>query len=53
MAPDLMKALRDIRTKDGIPVSVQIDRAVRAWLKHRGAMPKPARKNARREALSA
>ena len=44
MAPELMKALRAIRAKDGIPVTVQIDLAVRAWLKKRGVTVKTERK---------
>lgn len=36
MAPDLMEALRAIKEREGIPVAVQIDFAVREWLKKRG-----------------
>ena len=36
MAPELMKAMRAVKAKEGIPVAVQIDFAVRAWLKKKG-----------------
>lgn len=36
MAPDVMKALRAVRAKEGIPISVQVDFAVRAWLRRKG-----------------
>lgn len=36
MAPELMEALREVKAKEGIPVAVQVDFAVRAWLKKRG-----------------
>lgn len=36
MAPELMEAMRTVKEKDGVPVSEQIDRAVRAWLEARG-----------------
>jgi len=36
MAPDVMKALRAVKAKEGIPIAVQIDFAIRAWLKRKG-----------------
>jgi hypothetical protein len=36
MAPELMEAMRAVKVKDGIPIAVQIDRAVRDWLKKKG-----------------
>lgn len=36
MAPELMAAMRAVKAKEGIPVAVQIDFAVRAWLKKKG-----------------
>jgi hypothetical protein len=45
MAPELMAALRAIRDKEGVPVAVQIDFAVRDWLKRRGVrVAKPPRR---------
>jgi uncharacterized protein (DUF4415 family) len=29
---DVMKGLRHIKERDGVPLSVQVDRALRAWL---------------------
>jgi hypothetical protein len=46
MAPDVMKALRRIRETEGIPVAVQIDFAVRDWLKKKGVHMKAERKRA-------
>lgn len=47
MAPELMAAMRAVKAKEGIPVAVQIDFAVRAWLKKRGvAIEKTERKRA-------
>ena len=36
MAPELMHAMRTVKDREGIPVAVQIDFAVRAWLKKKG-----------------
>ena len=41
MAPELMKAMRAVKAKEGIPVAVQIDFAVRAWLKAKGITIEP------------
>ncbi len=46
MAPELMEALRAVKAKDGIPVAVQIDFAVREWLKRKGIHVKPERERA-------
>ena len=37
MAPDVMEALRAIKEREGIPVAVQVDFAVREWLRRRGS----------------
>jgi hypothetical protein len=34
--PDLLEALRAIRQRDGLPISEQIRRAIRAWVEHQG-----------------
>jgi len=44
MAPELMKALRAVKGKEGIPVAVQIDFAVRDWLKRKGIAVEAERK---------
>ena len=36
VAPELLEAMREIKTTDGVPMSVQVDFAVRAWLQARG-----------------
>jgi hypothetical protein len=43
LAKDLMDAMRAVKTKEGIPVTVQIDFAVRAWLKRKGVTIHPER----------
>ena len=36
MDPEVMKALRVVKAREGIPFSVQIHFAIRAWLKRKG-----------------
>ena len=36
VAPELLEAMREIKAVDGVPMSVQIDFAMRAWLQARG-----------------
>ncbi len=36
VAPELLDAMREIKTTDGVPMSVQVDFALRAWLQARG-----------------
>ena len=33
---DVMEGLRQVKDRDGVPFSVQVDRALRAWLKAKG-----------------
>ena len=46
MAPELMEAMRALKAEQGIPVAVQIDFAVRDWLKKKGVTIKSERKRA-------
>jgi hypothetical protein len=46
MSPELMQAMRALKEKDGIPVAVQVDRAVRAYLKSKGIATESDRKRA-------
>jgi hypothetical protein len=41
--PDVMAGLRRVKDRDGVPFSVQVDRALRAWLKAKGIEVKPSR----------
>ena len=34
--PKLMDAMRRLKDRDGVPFSVQVDRALRAWLEQKG-----------------
>ena len=34
--PAVMAGLRRVKDRDGVPLSVQVDRALRAWLKAKG-----------------
>lgn len=36
--PDLVAALEDVKERDGVPVSIQVRRAIREWLERRGAL---------------
>jgi hypothetical protein len=42
----LLNAMRAVKDREGIPVTVQIEKAVREWLEQRGAIVKPERKRA-------
>ena len=39
-----MDALRRVKDRDGVPLSVQVDRALRAWLEKKGVAVKKASK---------
>jgi hypothetical protein len=45
VAPELLEAMRAVKERNGVPMSVQVDFALRAWLKARGVRlataPKP------------
>ncbi len=34
--PEIMDGLRFVKDRDGVPLSVQVDRALRAWLEKKG-----------------
>ena len=34
--PDIMEGLRRVKDRDGVPLSVQVDRALRVWLEEKG-----------------
>ena len=34
--PEIMDGLRRVKDRDGVPFSVQVDRALRAWLQKNG-----------------
>jgi hypothetical protein len=43
--PEIMEGLRRVKDREGVPLSIQVDRALRAWLQKKGvsvAMPKTA-----------
>ena len=47
LPPNLMKAMRDIKDKERIPITSQIELALEAWLKARGVnVEKTERKRA-------
>ena len=50
VAPELLEAMREIKATDGVPMSVQVDFALRAWLQARGArlLKEPKRLPARK-----
>jgi hypothetical protein len=33
---DILEGLRRVKDRDGVPLSVQVDRGLRAWLKKKG-----------------
>jgi hypothetical protein len=44
--PSLLDAMRRLKDTDGIPMAVQVDRALREWLGKRGVVVKAERKRA-------
>jgi hypothetical protein len=40
----LLNAMRTVKEREGIPVTVQIEKAVREWLERRGAINRAERK---------
>jgi hypothetical protein len=38
--PEIMDGLRRVKDRDGVPFSVQVDRALRAWLDKKGVSVK-------------
>ena len=42
---ELLKAMRTVKTTEGIPVTTQIEMAVRDWLARRGAVSQPKRRS--------
>lgn len=38
--PEIMEGLRRVKDRDGVPLSVQVDRALRAWLGKKGVAAK-------------
>jgi hypothetical protein len=55
VAPELLEAMREIKTTDGVPMSVQVDFALRAWLQARGVRVRkePKRRPARKRRQAA
>lgn len=50
---DIMEGLRRVKDRDGVPLSVQVDRALRAWLEKKGVSvrkPQAARGKAQKRA---
>jgi hypothetical protein len=46
IAPELMSAMRHVKATKGIPLGVQVDFALRKWLKSQGVKVKAERKRA-------
>jgi hypothetical protein len=42
--PAVLDAMRELKDRDGVPMAVQIERAVAEWLKERGIVVKSDRK---------
>jgi hypothetical protein len=56
--PEIMEGLRRVKERDGIPLSVQVHRALMSWLDAKGIKTKaaprraPSRRKARTEGVS-
>lgn len=46
---EIMEALRRVKDRDGVPLSVQVDRALRIWLKKNDVAVNPASKASARK----
>ena len=46
VAPELIAGMRAVKDRDGVPMSVQLDRALRAWLAARETGTKTASRRA-------
>jgi hypothetical protein len=46
IAPELMEGLRRVKERDGVPLSVQVHRALVAWLESKGVTTKAASRRA-------
>jgi hypothetical protein len=46
LSDELIAAMREYKDREGVPMAVQIERAVTAWLKERGVNVKADRKRA-------
>jgi hypothetical protein len=51
--PDIMDGLRRVKDRDGVPLSVQVDRALRAWLEKKGVHLEKASKSTGRTGAQA
>jgi hypothetical protein len=40
--PDVLKAMRQFKEREGVPVTIQIEKAVTEWLSRRGVSVKKA-----------
>ena len=38
ISPELLDAMREIKTREGLPISVQVDFALKAWLESKGVI---------------
>jgi hypothetical protein len=47
--PDLLRALEEIKIRDGVPISEQVRRALRAWIETKGGSPTPRKPPADRK----
>lgn len=48
--PDLLAALRHVKAREGIPIAVQVDFALRKWLTAKGALKARKKTKARKGA---
>jgi hypothetical protein len=44
---EVMDGVRRVKDRDGVPLSVQVDRALRAWLRKKGIDVKPIGRDSR------
>jgi len=47
--PDILEGLQEVKTRDGVPLSEQVRRALRHWLKSKGVMKAERKRAATRQ----
>jgi hypothetical protein len=48
--PEVMAALREVKAREGLPIAVQVDFALRDWLRRKRVAKAPRKPAARRRA---
>ena len=50
ISPELKAGLDEVKSRDGLPLKFQVQKAIEMWLEQRGIATKPAKESARKRA---